>query len=58
LLLTLICLFSRYSGSIAVGFFGNEEVDKGVQSTVEAIQDANETLSASLETVSIHFKFY
>ncbi|KAH3861581.1 protein tweety homolog 1-A-like isoform X2 [Dreissena polymorpha] len=38
-------------GSIAVGFFGNEEGNKGVQSTIDAIQNTNDTLSGSLDTL-------
>ncbi|XP_060551960.1 protein tweety homolog 1-B-like isoform X2 [Ruditapes philippinarum] len=39
-------------GSVAVGYFGNEEGNKGVQSTVDALQDANDTLSGSLATLT------
>lgn len=39
-------------GGLAVGFFGNEEGNKGVQSTVDALQDTNDTLSNSVKTLS------
>lgn len=42
-----------FSGSVAVGYFGNEEGNKGIQSTVDAIQDTNDTISGSLATVGI-----
>ena len=41
-----------FRGGLAVGFFGNEEGNKGVQSTVDALQDTNDTLSNSVKTVS------
>ncbi|XP_053393580.1 protein tweety homolog 1-A-like isoform X2 [Mercenaria mercenaria] len=39
-------------GCVAVGYFGNEEGNKGIQSTVDAIQDTNDTLSGSLATLT------
>jgi len=42
-----------FSGSVAVSFFGNEEGNKGMQSTVDALQGTNDTLEGSLATVSL-----
>lgn len=39
-------------GSVAVGYFGNEEGNKGIQSTVDAIQDTNDTITGSLVTLT------
>lgn len=48
----VIALFIIFCiGSIAVGFFGNEEGNKGIQSTSEALQDTNDTLTGSLVTL-------
>ncbi|XP_052787101.1 protein tweety homolog 1-A-like isoform X2 [Mya arenaria] len=40
-------------GSVAVGFFGNEEGNKGMQSTMDALQGTNDTLAGSLDTLSV-----
>ena len=41
-----------FRGGLAVGFFGNEEGNKGVQTTSDALQDTNDTLTNSVKTVS------
>ncbi|KAK3580066.1 hypothetical protein CHS0354_001018 [Potamilus streckersoni] len=39
-------------GGLAVAFYGNEESNKGIQSTVDAIQDTNETVEEALSTLN------
>lgn len=42
-----------FSGALAVGYYGNEAVDNGVDGFVRAVEDTNATVENSLDLVKI-----
>ncbi|KAL5018020.1 hypothetical protein ScPMuIL_003742 [Solemya velum] len=41
------------AGSAAVGFYGNEEVNKGVQTFIDSVQDTDKTIEDAVSTLDI-----